>query len=318
MLSKTVFGPAGYPIRGPSGPEAMAYLAGEGLFAMEYQSVRSVRIGRTAAEELGKAARENGIVLTMHGPYAISLSSEDRKVARASKDRLVKAAIACHSMGGFHLTFHAGFYGRRTKQETFELQLKSLREVIDVLKSQDVHIELGPETTGKESQFGSLDELLELSSRLHEVRPTVDFAHIHVRSETSRLNDSGDFLGILNKIENKLGSARMDALVLHFTEVQPTASGFGERRHWPLGSKYGPRFECLADAMAEVGFSMVVICESPLLDEDALKMKNIFEKRLSSSRGMGGQGLGISGGHQAMSRGTGSPERGLSDPSPTV
>jgi deoxyribonuclease-4 len=187
-------------------------------------------------------------------------------------------------MGGFHLTFHAGFYGRRTKQETFELQLNSLREVTGVLESQGVYTELGPETTGKESQFGSLDELLELSNLLPRVRPTVDFAHIHVRSETTRLNDSNDFLSILNKIENSLGSARVNALVLHFTEIEPTASGFGERRHWPLGSKYGPRFECLADAMTEVGFNMIVICESPLLDEDALKMKRIFEKRLSSSR----------------------------------
>ncbi|HYA22390.1 MAG TPA: TIM barrel protein [Thermoproteota archaeon] len=289
MLLKTVFGPAGYPIKGPSGPEAMAYLAHVGLLAMEYQSVRSVRIGKAAAQELGQAARKNGIVLTMHGPYAISLSSEDRKVMSASKDRLVKAAIACHNMGGFHLTFHAGFYGRRTKQETFELQLKSLGEVIDVLKSQGVHVELGPETTGKESQFGTLDELLELSGRLHELRPTVDFGHIHVRNEMSRLNNSKDFLGILSKVENSLGSARTNALVLHFSEVQPTASGFGERRHWPLGSRYGPKFEFLADAMAEVGFNMVVICESPRLDEDALKMKDIFEKRLSISRNVEGQ-----------------------------
>jgi len=288
MLSETVFGPAGYPIKGPSGPGAMAYLAREGLFAMEYQSVRSVRIGKPAAQELGKAARENRIVLTMHGPYAISLSSEDKKVMKASKERLVKAAIACHNMGGFHLTFHAGFYGRRTKQETFELQLKSLTEVIDMLSSQSVHVELGPETTGKESQFGTLDELLELSSRLREVRPTVDFGHMHVRYETSRLNSSSDFLGILNKIENKLGSERTNALVLHFSEVQPTSKGFGERRHWPLGSKYGPRFEFLADAMVEVGFKMVVICESPRLDQDALKMKDIFQKRLSRSRGVEG------------------------------
>lgn len=282
MHAETVFGPAGYPLNGPSGPDAMAYLAAEGLFAMEYQAVRSVRVGKAAAKAIGEAAKKHGILMTIHAPYAISLSSERRSIANASKNRLVRAAVAGHNMGAFHVTFHAGFYGRRTREETFRLQLEAIKLVAAKLKSLGLRVELGPETTGKQSQFGSLDELIELSKLIPSVRPTVDFAHIHVRSEESRLTRVEDYLKVLSRIESELGTERSRSLVLHFTEVEPTATGLGEKKHMPLGSGYGPRFEHLAEAMVQVGYNMVVICESPLLDKDAVKMKAIFEKKLSS------------------------------------
>jgi len=281
MLTETVFGPAGYPISGPSGPDAMAYLAKRGLFAMEYQTVRRVALGEELARKLGSAASENGINLSIHAPFAINLSSIDRKIVRESEKRLIKAAVVGQIMGASHVTFHPGFYGRRTKDETFKMQLEGLSRVASELTSCRVGIELGPETTGKESQFGSLDELLELSTKLRNLRPTIDFAHIHARSPDSNLRSPSDFLEILMRVERILGGARMDSLVLHFSEVETLAKGFGERRHRTIGSGFGPRFEGLADAMAELGYKMIVICESPLLDQDALRMKRIFEKRLS-------------------------------------
>lgn len=281
MHAETIFGPAGYPLKGPKGPDAMAYLATEGLFAMEYQAVRSVRIGKTAAAMIGDAAKGNDVVLTIHAPYAISLSSEDRRIASASRKRLIMAGMAAHHMGAFHVTFHAGFYGRRTKEETFRLQLKALQEIAAEFESLGVSAELGPETTGKQSQFGTLDELIELSKSVPRVRPTLDFGHMHVRSEGSKLRRTEDCLNILSRVERELGTERSRSLVVHFSEVQPTAAGYGERRHWPLGSSFGPKFEHLAEAMVQVGYNMVVICESPLLDRDALKMKGIFEKKLS-------------------------------------
>jgi len=287
MLVETVFGPAGYPVRGPSGPGAMAYLAKRGLFAMEYQAVRSVRIGREFAEELGGAARKNNIVLSLHGPYAVNLSSDDDSIVKASKGRLIKAAVAAHNMGAFHLTFHLGYYGEKTKEEALILELEGLRDVTGALKSKGISVELGPETTGKESQLGSLDEVLELSARLDNIRPTIDFAHIHVRDPDSKLVGCEDFLRVLERVESRLGSDRMNSLVLHFTEVEPTATGFGERKHHRLGSGRGPKFEYLAEALVEAGHKVIVISESPLLDEDALKMKKIYEKRLSTRRGHG-------------------------------
>ncbi|MGB9759348.1 MAG: TIM barrel protein [Thermoproteota archaeon] len=279
-LKQSIFGPAGFPLEGPSGPKAMSFLASKGLFAMEYQAVRSVRVSKKVAKELKAAAEENGITLSIHGPYAINLSSEQKSKIRASKSRLLKAATVGSLMGAFHVTFHPGYYGKRTKEETFEIQLASLKDVLKKLDQKGLKVELGPETTGKESQFGSLDELLELSSKLPEITITVDFAHIHVREEKSRIRGEDDYRKLLDKLEKNLGKEKMDGLLVHFTEVEPTSKGSGEKKHHPLGSGYGPDFKPLAKIIAENGYKFVIISESPILEKDSIKMKEIYSNFL--------------------------------------
>jgi len=73
----------------------------------------------------------------------------------------------------------------------------------------------------------------------------------------------------------------MNGLLVHFTEVEPVASGSGERKHHPLGSGFGPDFKPLAKIMAENGYNFVVISESPILERDSIKMKEIYEKFIS-------------------------------------
>ncbi|MBO3801849.1 MAG: TIM barrel protein [Candidatus Brockarchaeota archaeon] len=277
-LKQPIFGPAGFPLEGPSGPKAMSFLASKGLFAMEYQAVRSVRISKKVAKELKAAAEESGVTLSIHGPYAINLSSEQKSKIRASKSRLLKTAVIGNLMGAFHVTFHPGYYGKRTKKETFEVQLASLKDVLEMLNQKGLKVELGPETTGKESQFGSLDELLELSSKLPEITVTVDFAHIHVREEKSKIKGEDDYRRLLDKLEKILGKEKMDSLLVHFTEVEPTSKGSGERKHHPLGSGYGPDFKPLAKIIAENGYKFVIISESPILEKDSIKMKEIYIK----------------------------------------
>ncbi|MBO3763077.1 MAG: TIM barrel protein [Thermoproteota archaeon] len=277
-LRQPIFGPAGFPLEGPSGPKAMSFLASKGLFAMEYQAVRSVRISKKVAKELKAAAEESGVTLSIHGPYAINLSSEQKSKIRASKSRLLKTAVIGNLMGAFHVTFHPGYYGKRTKKETFEVQLASLKDVLEMLNQKGLKVELGPETTGKESQFGSLDELLELSSKLPEITVTVDFAHIHVREEKSKIKGEDDYRRLLDKLEKILGKEKMDSLLVHFTEVEPTSKGSGERKHHPLGSGYGPDFKPLAKIIAENGYKFVIISESPILEKDSIKMKEIYIK----------------------------------------
>ncbi|MEM4244572.1 MAG: endonuclease IV, partial [Candidatus Bathyarchaeia archaeon] len=56
----------------------------------------------------------------------------------------------------------------------------------------------------------------------------------------------------------------------------------GERRHHVLDEKrYGPEFEMLAEVIAEFKMRPVIICETPLLDVDAMKMRAIFQNVLA-------------------------------------
>ena len=144
-----------------------------------------------------------------------------------------------------------------------------------------VRVEIGPETTGKETQFGSLFEVLEIAKKIPGVRPTIDFGHMHVRSSDSMIASEVDYQRILSLIEKELGAESMSGLPIHFSEVEPTKSGIGERRHHQLGSGYGPRFDWLANVIAENGYRFVIISESPLLELDSIQMKRILERKMA-------------------------------------
>lgn len=262
-------------MKGPHGADATTYLKEIGLDAMEYQAVRSLRIGREVASELGLAAFENGVLLTIHGPYAINLSSNKKLVRKQSVQRIVKAAEIASWMGAFHLTFHPGYYSGLPGDLAMQTQKEALKNVLDKMGERKIKVELGPETTGKPNQFGTLEELIELSTVFDKIRLTLDFAHIHARIGGAIKNCS-DYEKILDAVEKSLGAERMRNLVVHFSEVETTMKGFGERRHHPLGSGYGPDFKRLAEVIVEKGYSFIIICESPLLEVDALKMKRIL------------------------------------------
>ncbi len=273
-IDRTRFGPAGYPLDAPK-EEAFTYLRSIGLDGMEYQAVRSVPKNKELLRWIREQAEENDVVLSLHAPYAINLASEDPKKREASIGRILSAAVAAHRMGARHVTFHPGYYGKFGREEALKMAINALERLHSVIEGRGLQVELGPETTGKPSQLGSLDDVLIMAESVDGVVPTVDFAHIHVR-DGGVIRGRKDYERILDEIEGRLGT--LDGLVVHFTEVEPTKSGYGERMHHELGSGYGPEFEPLAQLMVERDVRWLVISESPLLERDALKMKQVYER----------------------------------------
>ncbi|MDK2372731.1 MAG: TIM barrel protein [Candidatus Korarchaeota archaeon] len=273
-IDRTRFGPAGYPLDAPK-EEAFTYLRSIGLDGMEYQAVRSVPKNKELLKWIREQSEENGVMLSLHAPYAINLASEDPKKREASIERILSAAVAAHRMGARHITFHPGYYGKFGRDEALKIAINSLERLNSVIKGRGLQVELGPETTGKPSQLGSLDDVLAMAESVDGVVPTVDFAHIHVR-DGGVIKGRKDYERILDEIEGRLGT--LDGLIVHFTEVEPTKSGYGERMHHELGSGYGPEFEPLAQLMVEKDVRWLVISESPLLERDALKMKLVYER----------------------------------------
>ena len=130
---------------------------------------------------------------------------------------------------------------------------------------------LRPETTGKASQFGTLEELLRLSNEVEGVAPCVDFAHLHAR--TGADNCYEEFAALLELIGGELGRAGLEDLHIHVSGIDYSPAG--ERKHLNLADG-DLRYVELLQAPRDFEAGGLVICESPSLEEDSLLMQRTY------------------------------------------
>jgi len=289
MADRPRFGPAGVPLafKELNRPvfEVPKYLRDEGLDAFEYQAVHwgtKPQMNKEIAKKLGVNAREHDVWLTVHGSYFLNFCGKPETI-EASKNRLIACATAANWMGAQLIVFHPGYYMKQSPKEAMELCVKALSDVVESMKARGiVKVKLGPETAGKSSQLGSLDEVLTLCERVDSTEPVIDWAHIHARNR-GKLKTVSDFQKIVDTIEKRLGTDSVRNLHCHFTHIEFTEKG--EKRHHTLyEAEYGPDFQCLATVIAELGLKPVIISESPILDVDAQKMRNILFEKLEKRK----------------------------------
>jgi deoxyribonuclease-4 len=283
MADRPRFGPAGVP---PLFRTLQATLADvprllreEGLDAFEYESVRwgtKPQIKREHAEKLGSAAIENDVLLSLHGSYFINFCGE-KTIVEASKKRLIACATAAEWMKAYIVVFHPGFYGKRFKREALATCTKALGETSSEMVALGIKdVKIGPETMGTRAQLGSLEEVLSLCEKVERTQPVIDWSHLHAR-DMGRLRTVDDYRRIIEQIENRLGTDAARNLHCHFSKIEFTSRG--ERRHHVLDEKsYGPDFRMFAQIIREYDLKPVIISESPLLDLDAIKMRDIMRK----------------------------------------
>jgi deoxyribonuclease-4 len=273
---KVRFGPAGIPLKCRGGTiKGIEYTAEEGLDAFEVEFVRGVRMKPEDAAKAGEVAREKDVLLSCHCPYWINCSPREEAKAEIAIRNILQTARAAQAMKAWIIVLHPGYYMGRKPGEAEKLALKTLERVLEAMGSEGIKgVCLGLETTGKRTQLGTLEEVIRMSAQLDNALPVVDFAHIHARNNGS-LEKQGDYAEIFNRVEEELGPRVAKNLHCHFSEVEYTEKG--ERRHLRLGERGSPPFLPLAREIAERGASPTLISESPLLDVDALKMKEQLE-----------------------------------------
>lgn len=275
------FGPAGRPVDyNGNANMACSYIRSIGLDAYEYQATYGVKISEKSAIELKMDSDESDVLVSMHAPYYVNLSSNKDDVVERSIQRLVQAASASEWMGAYRTVFHPGFYTTHTPEEAIERCKNSITLIQEELEARGVkEYNLAPETTGKKSQLGSLDEIIEICSSFDHVEPTVDFAHVHARNNGC-IKGKDDYSRIFTRLENELG---LKTLHSHFTSIEYTDKG--ERKHHTLMEEdYGPALEPLMEVVAENGWNITLICETPLRDRDALVMKGVYEGILGETK----------------------------------
>jgi len=124
---------------------------------------------------------------------------------------------------------------------------------------------------GKPSQFGTLEEILNLSVELEGVAPCIDFTHWHAR--TGKFNSYHEFVSILLQVKQRLGTAALDDMHIHVSGIAYGKSG--EIKHLNLKESDFQYVELLK-ALRDYNTEGIVICESPNLEEDALLLQATY------------------------------------------
>jgi deoxyribonuclease-4 len=235
--------------------------------------VNGIRMGKVTARAIAEASVQFDVALTAHAPYYLNLCGAS-DVVRRSRERLVATGELAANCGARSVCFHAGFYQGQPPARAREAVRVALAEVTSRLADRGIDVDIRPELTGKPTQVGSFEEILEWSAEVKGVRPCVDFSHQYAR-HGGAYNSYDEFRAMLQEIQRRLGREALDRLHVHIAGIE--FGPRGERRHLPLReSKF--RYRELLRALKDVRVSGWVVCESPLMEQDALLLQRTFRR----------------------------------------
>lgn len=252
------------------------YLKNLGLNGYEVECGRGVRLS-DAASALPKLAEENGLCITLHAPYFISLSSVEEEKRQNSVEYILQSAKAAKTVGAKKIVVHSGSCSKMSRAEACYLAKQTLKNAQKALDENGLSdIIICPETMGKINQLGTLEEVLELCGVDERFLPTVDFGHLNART-LGGIKTRDDYAKMLDLIENELGFERLSKMHIHFSKIEYTNGG--EKRHLTFADKqFGPDFEPLLEEIHKRKLEPSIICESDGTQaEDAAEMKKYYE-----------------------------------------
>lgn len=274
-MDKLLFGTAGIPNKtNPRTYEnAFSDLLEMKLGCMEMEFVRGVNMNAKTMPVVKQHSQDKNLVLTAHGPYFINLASPETDKVEASIKRILDTARVTHACGGYSATFHAAFYMGQDKKTVYNLVKSRMSEIIDTLKSENIIIWVRPELTGKESQWGDLDELIQLSNDIEMVLPVIDFAHLHARTG-GKWNTYEEFARVFERLGKEIGQHALENFHAHIAGIEYTAKG--EKKHLMLDES-DLNYKDLMKAFKDFNVKGTVICESPDMETDAMLLQKTYE-----------------------------------------
>ncbi len=273
-VEKLLFGTGGVPHSAKPGSTlaGIKRIAELGLGCMEIEFVRGVKMSEGSAREVAKAAAENGIRLSVHAPYYINLNAHDPATFEASMGRLLQACRIGAMCGARSVVVHSAFYLGDPPGEVYQRVKQSYKEAIRQLRREDNRITIRPEIMGKGSEFGTLDEVIDLSEEVEGISPGIDVAHLHAREGVN--NSYNEFSVILDKIGKRMGRSGLENLHIHFSGIKYGARG--ELSHLNL-EESDLKYREILKALHDSGAGGMVVCESPNLEEDAQLLKSTYD-----------------------------------------
>src|SRR3954453_23701275 len=124
------------------------------------------------AERFGELAHEREIVLSVHAPIAGFMGHAERgKKLNMAVGMLDHSAGIAVAAGAAPVVFHPGFLLGRTREEAIDSVCEQLGELRERLEGKGRGGPFGIEVMGRVRELGSLEDVVEIASRLDWVRP---------------------------------------------------------------------------------------------------------------------------------------------------
>ncbi len=254
---------------GPAGTSGLGYPDGLlkckelGLSSLECEFTYGVRMSNAEAKRIGELAKKLKIDLSVHAPYWINLNSSEKKKIEESKKRILDSCEKGHYLNADYIVFHPGFYQKKTPEETYNVIKEAIDDMQRVIKKNKWDVKLAPETTGKPSQFGDLNELLRLRKET-KCELCIDFAHLE-----ARYNRKPDY----DELFKRLKKENIKHIHSHFSGIEYGEKG--EKRH--ILTSEGV-LKPLLKSIIKNKVDITIINESPDPFGDCVKTKRLLNQ----------------------------------------
>lgn len=261
---------AGMPLKtGNKGYEkAFEILDEMNLDGLELEFVRGVRI----SDKSKVAVKNTTKIITAHAPFYVNLNAQEPEKVEASIQRIIETAEVCNELGGYSITFHAGYYLGEEKEIVYKKISEQIKTITETLDKTNNKIFIRPETTGKASQWGDVEEIVKLSKEYETVLPCVDFSHLHARY-AGIMNTYDEFCSVFETIGKELGDFALKNFHAHIAGIEYTAKG--EKQHLNL-LESDMNYKDLLKAFKTFNIEGVIVCESPNIEDDCKLLKEYY------------------------------------------
>jgi len=275
-----LFGTVGAPTSTPKIPGGSVGAISEinrlGLSSLELGWVRSLKISESTCLKIYDTAIEQNVALSVHASYYINLNTDEASWP-SHKQRLFNAAYYGSIAGVSDIIFHPGSYKGVESIKVMPIVIGRLNDLQNELVQNGISVTLRPETMGKTSLIGSVADLLEICTQVENCFPCLDFPHIFARTGGKKANCFSDFVEILSDYESFFGAVSLQSLHIHASGIEFTDSG--EKKHLPLNDSLF-NYQELLSALHSKNCGGRILCESPDMEKDALRLRDYWESLL--------------------------------------
>ncbi len=273
-MNKLHFITAGLPLasEGKGYKKGLGIIKEMNLDGLEVEFVHGVRMNDANQALVKEFSNNENIIVTCHGPYYINLNSQEEEKIEASVERILETARMGKQIGAYSITFHAAFYMKQSPEEVYKTVYKSMERICSTLEAENNNIWVRPETTGKGTQWGTLEEIVQLSKEFKNVLPCIDFAHIHARNN-GIFNTYDEFSKMLEYVGSELGNEAFENFHAHLAGIEYSVKG--EKNHLIL-EESDMNYKDLLKAFKAFDVKGALVCESPNIEGDTKLLKDYY------------------------------------------